>query len=72
MANFFFSRTPVSSAGHRTQGDPAAGGKSRWVNFHEPPIKNIDEKSPRPTFGFKLDRDFDETRDLRFAAKDAT
>ena len=44
-------------------------GKSRWVNFHEPPIKNIDEKSPRPTFGFKLDRDFDETRDLRFVCQ---
>ena len=69
MANFFFpSRTQVSSAGHRTQGDPA-GGKSRWVNFHEPPIKNIDEKSHRPTFGFKLDRDFDETRDLRFVCQ---
>lgn len=68
---FFFPisrRTQVSSAGHRTQGDPA-GGKSRWVNFHEPPIKNIDEKSPRPTFGFKLDRDFDETRDLRFVCQ---
>lgn len=66
---FFPSRAEpqVSSAGHRTQGDPA-GGKSRWVNFHEPPIKNIDEKSPRPTIGFKLDRDFDETRDLRFVA----
>ena len=68
---FFFPisrRTQVSSAGHRTQCDPA-GGKSRWVNFHEPPIKNIDEKSPRPTFGFKLDRDFDETRDLRFVCQ---
>ena len=71
MAKFFSPisrRTLVSSAGHRTQGDPA-GGKYRWVNFHEPPIKNIDEKSPRPTFGFKLDRDFDETRDLRFVCQ---
>ena len=65
---FFPSRAEPSSAGHRTQGDPA-GGKSRWVNFHEPPIKNIDEKSPRPTFVFKLDRDFDETRDLRFVCQ---
>ena len=61
---FFFP----SRAEPRSSGDPA-GGKSRWVNFHGPPIKNIDEKSPRPTFGFKLDRDFDETRDLRFVCQ---
>ena len=49
-ANFFFPisrRTQVSSAGHRTQGDPA-GGKSRWVNFHEPRSKTSMKSHPDP------------------------
>ena len=68
MPIFFFPSRRSALRVIEPKGDPA-GGKSRWVNFHEPPIKNIDEKSPRPTFGFKLDRDFDETRDLRFVCQ---